>query len=219
MSGRKIVYFGYGSLVNRETRPPEEAAAPARLRGWHRIWGHRVVAASGREPSCSLSIEPDAPASVRDPIEPDAPPVPFPRGADAGIDGVVVALPLAALPVLDERESGYDRLTLPAAAFDLPEGLGADEIHVYRSKPENRWPATPAQPILQSYVDCCMAGFLRVYGEGGLDAFLWSTEGWEGAIEDDRAAPRYPRAVEVPGALAARFDRLVRARRGDPEAA
>ena len=204
MSGDTIIYFGYGSLVNRETRPPEEPAACARLSGWHRVWGHRSAASPARAPSCSLSIEPDVGGG----------------GGASGIDGVVVALPVEALPVLDARERGYERLTLPASRFDLPEGLGTDEIHVYRSLPENRLPATPAQPILQSYVDCVLAGYLRVYGEGGLDAFMLSTRGWDGAIENDRAAPRYPRAVEVPGALLARFDRLVAARRGDlPHAA
>ena len=197
MNARRITYFGYGSLVNRETRPPDEAAACARLRGWHRVWGHRVAGSAERATSCSLSVDPDL-------------------GARDGIDGVVVSLPIEALPVLDAREKGYERLTLPATDFDLPEGLGADEIHVYRSLPANRLPATPAQPILQTYVDCVLAGYLRVYGEGGLDAFLLSTEGWDGAIENDRAAPRYPRAVDVPGALLARFDRLVAARRGDP---
>ena len=192
----RIVYFGYGSLVNRATRPVEEGFAPARLRGWRRAWNHRISPRTDRGASCSLTVEPDAGA------------------VDGGIDGVVVSLPLEALPALDAREGGYDRLTLPAGHFDLPEGLGVDEVHVYRSKVENRLPATDAQPILQSYVDCVLAGYLRVYGEGGLDAFMHSTHGWEGPIENDRVAPRYVRAVEVPGALLTRFDRLIAARRG-----
>ena len=197
MSAEEIVYFGYGSLVNRETRPPEEPAARARLRGWHRVWGHRVVRGRGNA-SCSLSVEPNAPAHVLAGEGGEAARGDAPSG-EAGIDGVVVRLPLEALPVLDEREGGYDRLTLPASHFDLPEGLGADEVHVYRSKLENRLPAAPAQPILQTYVDCVMAGYLRLYGEGGLDAFMLSTRGWDGAIENDRERPRYVRAVEVPG--------------------
>ena len=209
MTADDICYFGYGSLVNRETRPPEELAAPARLRGWQRVWGHRVAPRENRPPACSLSIEPNVPSGVL--REPDAS---AGEPGELGIDGVLVRLPLEALPVLDRRESGYDRLTLPAVSFDLPEGLGIEEVHVYRSKAENRTAPSAAQPILQSYVDCVMAGYLRVFGEGGLDAFLLSTRGWEGAIEDDRAAPRYPRAVEVPGALRGRFDRLVSARRG-----
>ena len=205
----EIVYFGYGSLVNRETRPREELAAPARLRGWHRLWGHRVAPRENRPPACSLSIAPNVPEA---PLAEPNPAAGEP--GESGIDGVVVRLPLAALPVLDQRESGYDRLTLPAADFDLPAGLGVEHVHVYRSKVENRTSPFPAQPILQSYVDCVMAGYLRVFGEGGLDAFLLSTRGWEGAIVDDRAAPRYVRAVQVPGALLSRFDRLVAARRG-----
>lgn len=247
-----IVYFGYGSLVNRDTRPPEESAACARLRGWHRVWEHRVAPTATREPSCSLSIAPDstrvpeARASdgsggrrmpfpdadvdaamdvamdaardaardvARDAARDAAKDARFGLGTDAGIDGVVVLLPLEALAVLDAREEGYERLTLPASHFDLPAGLVVDEIHVYRSLAENRVSATGEHPILQSYVDCCMAGFLKVYGEGGLDNFLHATRGWDGEIENDRQQPRYPRAVEVPGALLARFDRLVTARR------
>lgn len=213
MSVRTITYFGYGSLVNRDTRPPDEPAACARLHGWHRVWGHRSGGSAARAPSCSLTIDPDAGIRTIGVAANDAG-----RDGDArgGIDGVVVSLPIEALAVLDARESGYERLTLPATDFELPEGLGADEVHVYRSLPENRLPATPAQPILQTYVDCVLAGYLRVYGEGGLDAFLSSTNGWEGAIENDRAAPRYPRAIELPAPLLAHFDRMVGARRGDP---
>lgn len=176
-----------------------------------------MAASAARDPSCSLSIAPISELnggawSTDEGIDPGFDPG-FNSGFDSGIDGVVVSLPLEALPTLDAREDGYERLTLPATQFDLPEGLEVDEVHVYRSLSHNRLPATGEHPILQTYIDCCMAGFLRLYGEGGLDNFLTNTLGWEGAIEDDRHQPRYPRAVQVPGSLLERFDRLVRERR------
>lgn len=211
MNEHTIVYFGYGSLVNRDTRPPDEPAARARLRGWHRIWEHRVSASASRQPSCSLSIAPDW---IRTEVDVPAGCEPgLHDGTSRGIDGVVVPLPIEALAVLDAREEGYERLTLPATEFDLPAGLDVEEIHVYRSLLENRVSATDEHPILQTYVDCCMAGFLNVYGECGLDNFLHATRGWGGQIENDRTQPRYPRAVAIPGDMLARFDRLVNARR------
>lgn len=183
-----------------------------------------MSASHSREPSCSLSIARDstrtevdgpglhegAAASEGSKAVPHEHPG---TGPDSGIDGVVVPLPIEALPVLDAREEGYERLTLPASDFELPEGLAVDEVHVYRSLTEHRMSATDEHPILQTYVDCCMAGFLNVYGEGGLDNFLHATRGWHGQIENDRTQPRYPRAVAIPGELLARFDRLVNAHR------
>ncbi|MEK1890750.1 MAG: gamma-glutamylcyclotransferase, partial [Phyllobacterium sp.] len=41
-SGRLVAYFGYGSLVNRQTLRTEIVdAVPARLHGWRRLWRPR----------------------------------------------------------------------------------------------------------------------------------------------------------------------------------
>ena len=81
MTSEWIHYFGYGSLVNRDTRPPDEPSICARLDGWKRVWGHRVQR-SGEHAGCtSLSVLP----------------------SNGAIDGVVVRMPAANLPMLDER--------------------------------------------------------------------------------------------------------------------
>lgn len=189
-----ILYFGYGSLVNRETRPAQEIAYPARLKGWRRVWEHRVTHPNRDKRCTSLSIESfdtgQFPASAAGP---------------AAIDGVVVRLPLSDLHQLDEREAGYERLTLPISDFDLPQVLTdqllgemhSQSVMVYRSLPHNRALADDDHPVLQSYIDCVMAGFLRCYGESGVQAMISSTRGWERAIFNDRDEPYYPRWVPV----------------------
>ncbi len=188
-----VLYFGYGSLVNRATRPDGERAWPATLRGWRRTWNHRVPASDARIACTSLSIDPA--------IEGDV------------IAGVVVRMPLAALPGLDAREANYDRLALPMAAFGLPPGLaarsGGERVYAYRSVAARREPAGAAHPILASYVDCIMAGYLERHGEAGLRDWIASTDGWEAPRLDDRADPAYPRAVRLPAALLERFDALL----------
>ncbi len=184
MTSEWIHYFGYGSLVNRDTRPPDEPSICARLDGWKRVWGHRVQR-SGEHAGCtSLSVLP----------------------ANGAIDGVVVRMPAANLPMLDEREQGYQRLAIPRQQFDLDGEIDANIVYMYQSAPENRGLATRANPILLSYVDCVMAGYEKLFGEQGLTDFLHSTDGWSGAIENDRQAPRYPRAVKLTEDVHKRFD-------------
>ncbi len=179
-----ILYFGYGSLVNRNTRPAQEVAHSARLKGWQRVWDHRVIHPNRNQRCTSLSIEPSS---------------------DVAVEGVIVRLELDKLPQLDEREAGYDRLSLPVADFDLPEDLleqmatqqMGDTIMVYRSHEHNRGLADVEHPVLQSYVDCVMAGYLHRFGEEGVNALVSSTRGWGCSLFNDRAEPFYPRWVEV----------------------
>lgn len=207
MDGAQVHYFGYGSLVNRATRPAGERAIDAHLPGWQRVWNHRVGAErAGRIGCTSLSIEPIGGVAA-DVVPPAASP---------GIDGVIVAMNAAELPGLDERESGYERLALPASAF-IAEAAALEEIgltldatvHLYRSLPVHRHYADPAHPILQTYVDCVMAGYLDRFGLAGLDAFLDSSTGWHGMRRDDRQAPGYPRAQALSRAVLERIDGLL----------
>lgn len=232
MKPETVTYFGYGSLVNRRTRPPDEPFLPARLRGWERVWGHRVLPASdgaGRGACCSLSIR-----RVADELSP----VSHPNGVtqydnservnEAGIDGVLVTIPVSELPLLDAREAGYDRVLLPASDFQLAAQADAhgspgphasepllpdDDVIVYVSSASQAGPSNGQFPVLQSYVDCVLAGYLNVFEQGGMQSFLDTTFGWDGVIEDDRDKPRYPRAVTVPTELLERFDQLVVNRR------
>jgi hypothetical protein len=186
-----ITYFGYGSLVNRATRPAGEVSHPAILHGWHRSWAHRIIPTATRGRSCSLTVK-KAAASL-----------------SVSIHGVVASMPRTALAELDAREAGYDRLMLPASSFDLPLNCQASEVAVYVSTQQNHHPACEQYPILQSYVDCVMAGYLAEFGEAGLAAFMASTEGWHRPVENDRFSPRYPRAVSLAKPLLESFAKLM----------
>lgn len=198
MTSRTLLAFGYGSLVNRRTRPAGEHYFPARLRGWRRSWSHRIARRDDRGGSTSLNVYPTGES---------------PSTAVDGIDGVVAAVPLDAVPMLDAREAGYHRLMLPATDFDLPPGTDAEAIAVYVSMDQNTWPATDSFPILQSYVDVVMAGFRDVFGAEGLGHFMSTTDGWHLPFDHDRAAPRYSRSHQLPSEIHAHFDSLLSPRR------
>lgn len=171
MAGR---YFGYGSLVNPEARMSDRDFQPAILKGWRRSWSLSGLYNDVGPRICGLTIEP---------------------AADAEIEGVVATRATADWSDLDVREKRYDRTPLAAGVVT---GVSCGEISAYVSKSENLSPATPDNPILQSYCDCVMQGYLRVFGLAGLDRFVATTANWApGAMRLDRDEPLYPRAVRL----------------------
>jgi len=192
MTSDWIYYFGYGSLVNRDTRPTVEFSKRARLNGWQRAWEHRTSDPERTQQCTSLSIER---------LQPDV--------SEGGIDGVIARMKASDLAILDERESGYERMNIPATQFVLPDEISPQSVYVYRSLPQNRHAATENHPILQSYIDCVLAGYHHQFGESGMLAMIASTRGWNTPIMDDRADPHYPRWVSVTTAMQQAFDREV----------
>ena len=83
-------FFGYGSLVNRQTHNYPDAH-PARLRGWRRAWVRTAV-----RDLVFLSV-------VEDP--------------GTTIDGLIAAVPGADWAALDAREAGYARLSSGGAVI------------------------------------------------------------------------------------------------------
>lgn len=157
-------FFGYGSLVNRDTHS-YATAHRARLKGWRRAWRHT----QGRM-------------------------VPFLTGvpcADSEIDGLVALVPGADWAALDLREEGYRRHVIDA-------GLQAEAPHpvaaqIYAVPPESMVYPQERAPILLSYLDVVIQGYLREFGEAGALAFFATTDGWDTPLRDDRADPLYPR--------------------------
>ncbi len=161
---RHAYFFGYGSLVNRTTHG-FGGARPARLSGWRRVWRHTTL-----RPVAYLTVVPDD---------------------DAEIDGLIAPVPGADWPALDAREAAYVRA--PAAdqvRHDLPH---TPEIAVYTIPEGHHGAPTAAHPILLSYIDVVVQGYLREFGEDGVARFFDTTGGWDAPVLDDRAAPRYPR--------------------------
>lgn len=164
-------FFGYGSLVNRDTHDFPRAT-PARVTGWRRVWRH-----SHRRPAAYLSVE-AAPGQV--------------------IDGLVAAVPGGDWAALDLREAAYDRLRLRPDDVEhaLPHPV---DVHIYRTDIAHAEPASK-HPILLSYLDCVVQGFLRVFGAEGADRFFATTDGWHTPVLNDRAVPQYARHVDLTGA-------------------
>ena len=99
------------------------------------------------------------------------------------IDGLSADVPEADWPALDAREFAYDRVALDGLSntviYEIPEGKHSA--------------ASQTHPILLSYLDVVVQGYLNEFGEAGAALFFATTHGWEAPILNDRSAPRYPR--------------------------
>jgi len=162
-------FFGYGSLVNRNTHDFPHPAR-ARVRGWTRTWKRTKL----RRVAFLTAVETPG----------------------AEIDGLIAAVPGADWAALDAREHAYDR----HAVLDIDHDHGRDlilDVHIYRTKPEHDTDATDEHPILLSYLDTVIQGFLTEFGETGAHRFFETTQGWDAPVLDDRARPVYPRATPL----------------------
>lgn len=161
-------FFGYGSLVNRATHDFTDPH-PARLCGWCRAWRHTDL-----RPVAFLTAIP-APGTE--------------------IDGLIAHVPGGDWQALDQREWAYDRV--PATRSVRHPVRAPIDIAVY-AVPESRHTApTDRYPLLLSYLDVVIQGYLREFGESGADRFFDTTKGWDTPILDDRGTPRYPRHQQL----------------------
>ncbi|KPQ05730.1 MAG: putative protein involved in cation transport [Rhodobacteraceae bacterium HLUCCA12] len=157
-------FFGYGSLVNRATHV-YGTARRARLRGWRRAWRY-----TGFRTGPFLTA------------------VPCP---ESEIDGLVALVPGADWRALDEREMGYDRL--PLGPELTVEGLAGAATQIYAVPADAAVDPPKKPPILLSYVDVVIQGYLREFGPEGAARFFATTDNWSAPVLDDRAKPCYPR--------------------------
>ncbi len=170
-------FFGYGSLVNTATHAYGDPQ-PARLKGWRRRW----IQTGLREAAFLTAI-------------------PCPNSE---IDGLIAAVPGANWAALDEREWAYDRLP---ASDAVSHGLAHPaDISVYAVPMDRRATGPEKHPILLSYLDVVVQGYLDVFGRTGVEAFFATTDGWDIEVLNDRKAPRYPRAQPLCDALQALTD-------------
>jgi len=175
-------FFGYGSLVNRHTHGHDDHYRAA-VAGWRRVWRH-----SNTREVAFLSVH-EAPGH--------------------SIAGLIAAVPDGDWAALDRREHAYDRvmLTHTALQHDHP---ARPEIHMYRARAAQV--ATPSirHPVLLSYLDTVIAGFVDIFGAKGADGFFETTDGWDCPILDDREAPIYPRATRPGRAITDMVDLATR---------
>ena len=183
--GRVVAYCGYGSLVNKRTlRTAFLAIRPAAVFGWRRFWLPRP----GGGPAL-LSVRPE-------------------EGHET--HGVVVYDHADHLPSVDEREAGYHRRVVAPdrVRVEMPPP-GAVPLFIYEAARGEADAAEKGGPILQSYLDAVLQGFLALYGEEGVRRFVTETDGFETIVLRDRERPSYPRAVQLREGEAVLFDRLV----------
>ena len=123
------------------------------------------------------------------------------------IDGLIAAVPGADWEALDHREYAYDRL--PASEAVDHDLVGSPEISVYAVPRTRQNPGSERHPILLSYLDVVLQGYVNVFGEDGAAAFMETTDGWDAPILDDRSAPIYPRHQAITAKERTLFDALI----------
>ncbi|PSL20141.1 gamma-glutamylcyclotransferase family protein [Shimia abyssi] len=157
-------FFGYGSLVNRDTHDYGDPH-PAQLSGWRRVWRHTHL-----RKLAYLTVEP---------------------AAGCEIDGLIAHVPGGDWAALDERERAYDRVGA-TEAISHPKPNRVD-IAVYTVPDGKHGRPSVEHPVLLSYIDVVVQGYLREFGVDGVRRFFDTTVGWSAPVLDDRATPVYPR--------------------------
>ncbi|MDQ2093668.1 gamma-glutamylcyclotransferase family protein [Rhodalgimonas zhirmunskyi] len=163
-STARAYFFGYGSLVNLSTHGFAEAH-PARARGWRRAWRHTHL-----RPVAFLTAVPDPGCTI---------------------EGMIAHVPGDDWAALDEREHAYARIKVPD---DVEHPLGGKlDVAIYAIPHDAHGRPDAAHPVLLSYLDTVVQGYLRAFGTEGAIRFFDTTSGWDAPVMDDRAAPVYPR--------------------------
>lgn len=190
-----VAYFGYGSLVNDDTRNQDSFGIAGRLPGFRRNW--TIWTANGARKMFGFDGIAALSAS-KDPL--------------SAIDGLLIFDRKDHLPRVDKRESRYDRINLDPGTFEtdekLPEGV---DTYIYLGWPADTMQRDPAMPILQSYCDAVMQGFLHKFGEDGLMRFVRETSGWDIPVIMDREQPFYPRHITLSDKERAQVDAALEA--------
>lgn len=157
-------FFGYGSLVNRGTHTHENAHA-AKALGWRRSWVTTVY-----RPRPYLTAV---------------------RAPGSEILGLVAEVE-GSWDALDEREGAYERHVMD----EIEHPLEAErEVRIYAINADVfTEPAPEPDPILLSYLDAVVQGYLYEFGLDGVRHFFDTTDGWHIPVRNDRAEPIYPRA-------------------------
>ena len=155
--------FGYGSLVNTATHDYGQVHV-AELKGWRRVWHYTSL-----RDLAYLSAIPDQGSTIM---------------------GVVLKVP----PMdanLENREQAYARHHV-SDTVTHPLKIASD-INVFAIPPKVHRPCQAESTLLLSYIDVVVQGYMRKFGEPGVQQFFETTFGWGAPVLDDRANPIYPR--------------------------
>jgi len=149
--------------VNRRTHVYRNAH-PATLKGWRRCWRHIA--------------DLDTAFLTATPSDGDK------------IEGLIAAVPGADWAALDKREMFYQRVNTGSVSHDLTP---APKVQHYHAPVNLNTPTSDLRPILLSYLDVVIQGYLAEHGVDGVARFFDTTDGWNAPVLNDRSAPRYPR--------------------------
>lgn len=159
-------FFGYGSLVNRRTHGFPKAQK-ARVTGWRRAWRKSPL-----RQRCFLTV-------LRDP------------GTE--LLGLIAHVPGDDWAALDDREHAYARHDVTAdVTQDGPDR--PEEVAIYAMPEGTHHDPGADHPVILSYIDAVVQGYLSEYGIDGVGHFFATTQGWHVPVLDDRAHPVYARA-------------------------
>ena len=189
-----FAYFGFGSLVNRNTLPANHISAiPGTLKGWRRNWQARPIGAD-----TPMQFHNAALLSIQ-------------RDRQSQISGLLIIDRIENLPDLEKREHGYQKMPLSVGDFNIDnnemEALSELLIHTHISP--KLADGRNQLSILRSYLDVVMQGYYREYGEAGLGKFMASTNGFELPVNEDRAMPYYSRHQTISDRESAIFDQYL----------
>ena len=166
--------FGYGSLILPESRAltigEHGQATPIIMKGVERSFS--LVASQYGLTAVSLSLNPAARCT-----------------------GVIFPVNDEQLMLLDKREEGYDRISMP---MDFAEPLYKHptlEGVVFAYAGQDSGAPTEECPIVQSYLDVILTGCIKEFGVDFANVFASTTNKWDHWL-NDRQKPRYPRALE-----------------------
>ncbi|QYK41259.1 MAG: gamma-glutamylcyclotransferase [Paracoccaceae bacterium] len=111
------------------------------------------------------------------------------RPAEGVTLGLLAEVPDGDWAALDLRQLAYDRVTVTADT-----AAGPVACHLYVVPEAGVSAPAAAHPILLSYVDCIVQGYMQAFGAEGVARFFAETDGWDAQVLNDRAEPRYRRA-------------------------
>jgi gamma-glutamylcyclotransferase (GGCT)/AIG2-like uncharacterized protein YtfP len=185
MSDTEQYIFGYGSLIDSQTRvatsPSALYATPVNVIGIQRGWFGRLD-----------DVGPTYLAALPDP--------------NSNCNGVIFKVSVQELEAVDEYESGYERKRIEpqnVITLDDLETVSKGDIWFYTCAVKRF--ATPKSPILQSYVDTCLNGcfeieanFPKAKEAKFAEQFLKTSSDWSKYWVNDRPQPdQHPNSSKI----------------------
>src|SRR5262245_8399714 len=173
--------FGYGSLIQRESRMKTLASAefafPVVVKGVARGWFHQTG---------GMSWNPTYLGAVLD--------------KDAACNGVIFPVTSQDLLAYNQRELGYQSAKIDSSQITMLDGsqtVPEGDIWFYGNT-DKKFPSAD-HPIVQSYVDVCLDGCLEIEATYPLarqanfaEQFIQTTSDWQPPWINDRIYPWRP---------------------------